>query len=181
MKRLGAVIATVLLLTGCTPTSIPAVEAITSADLGPLKLVKEVKGHCYPTELFCGNPLFEPTFTAPADADPGEVCDKVIALQRGIGLIAYSAAGADAGKVNDVQQVKDFCAQGFELGGDDGAGNPFYEGTILYDDGSKDGVGKVTVISREAGRGYTVVFSVSKNLSRVGWIPYGSEPRHINN
>ena len=171
----------VVTLTGCTPASIPTVETITSANLGPLKLVKEVKGYCYPTELFCGNPLFEPTFTAPADADPGEVCDKVIALQRRIGLIAYSAAGADAGKVNDVQQVKDFCAQGFELGGDDGAGNPFYEGTILYDDGSKDGVGKVTVISREADRGYTVVFSVSKNLSRVGWIPYGSEPRHINN
>ena len=171
----------VMTLTGCTPASIPTVETITSANLGPLKLVKEVKGYCYPTELFCGNPLFEPTFTAPADADPGEVCDKVIALQRRIGLIAYSAAGADAGKVNDVQQVKDFCAQGFELGGDDGAGNPFYEGTILYDDGSKDGVGKVTVISREADRGYTVVFSVSKNLSRVGWIPYGSEPRHINN
>ena len=79
MKRLGAAIATLLLLTGCTPASIPTVETITSADLGPLKLVKEVKGYCYPTELFCGNPLFEPTFTAPADADPGEVCDKVIA------------------------------------------------------------------------------------------------------
>lgn len=171
----------VVTLTGCTPASIPTVEAITSADLGPVKLMKEVKGYCYPTELFCSNPLFEPGFTAPADADPVEVCEKVIDLQQRIGLVAYSAAGADAGKVKDVQQVKDFCAQGFELGGDDGAGNPFYEGTILYDDGSNDGVGKVTVISREADRGYTVVFSVSKNLGRVGWVPYGGEPVHTNN
>lgn len=179
MKRLGAAIATVMLLSGCTPASIPTVEAITSADLGPLKLAKEVKGYCYPTEMFCANPLFEPVFTAPADADPVEVCNKVIDLQKRIGLVAYAANGANASKVTDVQKVKDFCAVGLVLGGDDGTGSPFFEGTTLFDDGSKDGIGKVTVINREVS-GFTVVFSVSKNLERVGWISYGGNPVHLN-
>ncbi len=178
----GSVIAitATLFLSGCTPTSLPTVETITSADLAPLKLVKEVKGYCYPTEFFCGNPLFEPMFTAPADADPVEVCDKVIDLQQKIGFIAYAPNGGNAAKVSDVQAVKDFCAAGFVLGGDDGTGAPFYEGTTLFDDGAKDGVGKVTVINRESS-GYTVVFSVSKNLGRVGWVSYGGTPTHMNN
>ena len=179
--RVSAIaISATLFLSGCTPTSIPTVDSITSADLGPLMLVKEVKGYCYPTELFCSNPLFEPAFTAPADADPVEVCDKVIDLQQKIGLVAYAANGANAAKVTDLKAVKHFCAAGFELGGDDGAGSPFYEGTTLFDDGAKDGVGKFTVINREAS-GYNVVFSVSKNLGRVGWVSYGGTPTHMNN
>lgn len=179
LLALALCIVSVVTLSGCTPASIPAVEAITSADLGPLKLVKEVKGYCFPTELFCGDPLFEPIFKAPADADPVEVCDKVIDLQQKIGLIAFAANGANAAKVRNAQEVKDFCAAGFVLGGDDGTGSPFYEGTTLFDDGTRDGVGKVTVINREVA-GYTVVFSVSKNLERVGWVSYGGIPKHMN-
>ena len=171
--------ALILALTGCTPTTIPVVDTILAADLSPLTFIQESKG-CQPMELFCSNPLFEPAFKAPASASPKEVCDKVVDLQARIGIGAYSATGAPAGKVSDIQEVKDFCAAGLELGGDDGQGSPFYEGTTLYDDGSKDGVGKVTVINRETS-GYTVVFSVSRNLQRAGgWISYGSKPVHLN-
>lgn len=169
-----------IFLTACTPSSIPVVDTITNANLGPLKLDKEVKGYCNPMELFCGDPLFEPAFSSPNSADPVEVCNAVVDLQSKIGMVAFAAAGADAAKVTSLKEVKDFCAQGFELGGDDGAGNPFYEGTVLYDDGEKDGVGKVTVISRSAEQGYFVVFSVSRNLGRVGWVPYGGSPKHMN-
>lgn len=166
-------------LAGCTPSSDPVVDQVLAADLGVLKLVNpEVKGYCYPTELFCSNPLFEPAFSAPASADPAEVCDAVINLQSEIGLVAYAAEGADAGKVESLQKVKDFCVEGFLQPLTNFDDSISYEGTILFDDGLTDGVGKVTVIHRESNGSYFVVFSLSRNLDRVGWIPFGDEPKH---
>ena len=179
LASLGAALVFVLPAAGCTPTSDPVVDQVIYADLSPLSIVnKEVKGYCYPTELFCSGPLFEPAFDAPASADPIEICSAVVDLQAKIGLVAYAAAGADAGKVTDVQIVKDFCVEGLLEPLTNFDGSISYEGTILFDDGASDGVGKVTVISREADGKYFVVFSLSRNLDRVGWIPYGTEPKH---
>lgn len=175
---LGALVSA-LGLAGCTPSSDPVVDQVLSADLGVLELVNpEVKGYCYPTELFCSNPLFEPAFTAPATADPVEVCDAVISLQDDIGLVAFAAQGAEAAKVESLNKVKKFCVEGFLQPITNFDDSISYEGTILFDDGLTDGVGKVTVISREANGSYFVVFSLSRNLDRVGWIPFGEEPKH---
>lgn len=176
---LAGLIISALSLAGCTPSSDPVVDQVLAADLGALKLVNpEVKGYCYPTELFCSNPLFEPAFSAPATADPLEICDAVISLQSEIGLVAYAAEGAAAGKVENLQKLKDFCVEGFLQPLTNFDDSISYEGTVLFDDGATDGVGKVTVISRYADGTYFVVFSLSRNLSRVGWIPFGDEPKH---
>lgn len=171
-----AVALQVLLLTGCTPTSDPVVDEIMAADLGELRAVSdEVKGYCYPTELFCSSPLFEPAFSAPASADPAAVCDSVIDLQLKIGLVAYSVSGDGAYPMEDPTQVRELCSNGLSqlLETDDGF--TYYLGVVLYDDGAKDGVGKVTVVHRENDGSYLVVFSVSRNLDRVGWISYADQ------
>ncbi len=166
-------------LAGCTPTSDPLVNQVLAADLGELKLVNpEVKGYCYPNELFCSNPLFEPAFSAPASADPFAICDAVITLQDEIGLVAYAAEGGPAGRVGNLQKVKEFCVEGFLQPLINPDNSTSYEGVVLYDDGATDGVGKVTVVHREGNGSYFVVFSMSRNLDRVGWIPFGDDPKH---
>lgn len=166
-----------VLLTGCTPTSDPVVDAITTADLGELRMVSdEVKGYCYPTELFCSSPLFEPAFSAPASVEPGEICDSVISLQLSIGFVAFSVAGEGAYPIEDPEQVRDLCKKGLSQALEAEDGSTYYLGVVLYDDGARDGVGKVTVIHRETDGSYFVVFSVSRNLDRVGWISYADQP-----
>ncbi|MFM2023924.1 MAG: hypothetical protein RIR89_1316 [Actinomycetota bacterium] len=163
-------------LVGCTPTTDPVVEKILAADLGQLTAVSdEVKGYCYPTELFCSNPIFEPAFSAPAEADPAGICNAVIDLQIEIGLVAYSTEGELANKVTNPDEVRDQCTTGLSQALEAEDGSTYYQGTVLFDDGATDGVGKVTVISRTED-GYFVVFSVSRNLDRVGWISYENQP-----
>lgn len=175
-KRKLAVLAlfiSTLVLSGCTPSSDPVLQQILSADLGELKPVsQEVRGYCYPTELFCPNPLFEPAFHAQSSVEPLEICDSVIDLQLQIGLVAYSFEGELAQKVDEVQVVRDLCTQGLAEPQEAEDGTAYYQGTVLFDDGTSDGVGKVTVISRREDGSYFVVFSISRNLDRVGWISY---------
>lgn len=162
-----------LFLAGCTPASDPVVEQIMAADLGELTAFSnDVKGYCYPTELFCSNPLFEPAFSAPASAEPKRICESVIDLQIEIGFVAYSVEGEPATKVQNPESVKEQCSTGLSQPLEAEDGSTYYRGTVLYDDGASDGVGKVTVISRREDGSYLVVFSVSRNLERVGWIPY---------
>ena len=168
----------VLSLTSCTPASNPAVDAILSTDLSPLELINEVKGHCYPMELFCSNPLFEPVFSAPASATPEVVCDVVIDLQQRIGLVAYAVEGYSAANVSSVGDLKAFCTEGLSNPWPVGDGTIYYEGTVLYDDGSQDGIGKVTVIQRREDDRYVVVFSSGRDLHGPGNIPYGEDPKH---
>lgn len=178
---LVAAVGTITFLANYEPPLDPVVTEITGANLGELRLDHEVKGYCQPVELFCAHRLYEPVFTAPETADPVEICNDVIDLQARIGLVAYGAAGANAGKVSNLQAVKDFCVEGFTKPYVNDDGSKIYEGTNLFDDGSNDKVGKVTVINWEPGRGFTVVFSISRNLDRVGWISYGEgTPRHYS-
>gem|GEM_PF-2722029 len=172
-----AVVLPALLLTGCTPSSDPVVDEIVAADLGELLPVSdEVKGYCYPTELFCSGPLFEPAFSAQASAEPSEICDSVIDLQLKIGLVAYSVSGEGAYPIKDPRQVRELCTKGLSQPLQAEDGSTYYLGVVLYDDGARDGVGKVTVIHRETNGSYFVVFSVSRNLDRVGWISYADLP-----
>ena len=173
LKRLSVAGLACLLLTGCTPTSDPVVDTIRQADLGDLQSSsQEVKGYCYPTEFFCSKPLFEPAFAAPASSEPGAICNSVIDLQLKIGFVAYSLEGDGALALNDTDQVRALCKQALEQQLEAEDGSAYYRGIVLYDDGSKDGVGKVTVVHRENDGSYFVVFSVSRNLDRVGWISY---------
>ena len=180
MKPFALALALVTLVSGCTPKSDPVVEKIISADLGSLTLINEIQGHCQPSELFCSNPLFEPAFTAPSEVEPAEVCNSVINLQSEIGLVAYSVEGYSAARVSKLDDLKKFCTDGLSHPWPVGDGTEYYEGTVLYDDGSKDKIGKVTVIQRRAKGEYVVVFSVTKNLSRIGGIPFGETPTHRN-
>ena len=178
MKRIAIACVMVLMLTGCTPSSNSAVDKILSADTGPLTLINEVKGHCYPMELFCSTPLFEPVYSATADTPPGEVCDAVINLQSQIGLVAYSVEGFSAAKVSDLGELKEFCKEGLSNPWPVGDGTIYYEGTVLYDDGAKDGIGKVTVIQRREDNRYVVVFSSGRDLGGIENIPFGKTPVH---
>ena len=181
LRTVTSSLAVLIMATGCTPNSDPLVERVIGANLGSLTIIdQDVQGYCQPMELFCSGPLFEPAFTAPADASPFDVCDAVVALQVELGLVAYAATGAEAGVADNSQLVTDFCAEGLSQAIQLDDGSMVYEGTTLFDDGSADGMGKVTTISREPDGTYYVVFSMSRNLDRVGWISYGtSQPTHM--
>lgn len=176
LKKLPRAAAGIVLLasvTACTPSSDPVLEKILNADLGALILQqKEVKGYCYPTELFCSEPLFEPVFTAPAETDAKQICEHVVQLQSQLGLKAFSTEGSPAIKVNDKKLVQKMCTDGLSNLITAQDGSTFYEGMVLFDDGNTDGVGKVTTIHREPNGNYSTIFSISRNLDRVGWIPY---------
>lgn len=181
LRTFTSSLAVLIMATGCTPSSDPLVERVTGANLGSLTIIDpEVKGYCQPMELFCRGPLFEPAFTAPADADPIEVCNAVVSLQAELGLVAYAATGGEAGVAENRHLVTDFCTAGLSQAIQIEDGSVVYEGTTLFDDGAADGMGKVTTIGREPDGTYYVVFSMSRNLDRVGWISYGaSQPTHM--
>lgn len=164
-----------LSMTACTPSSDPVLDQVLSSDLGELKLVQqEVKGYCFPTELFCSNPLFEPAFSAPASAEPLDICRKVISLQSQIGLMAYSYTGDFATRTPSINELEKICEKSLTETIENFDGSMSYPGMVLFDDGTVDGAGKVTVISRAENGSYFVVFSISRNLQRVGPIPFES-------
>lgn len=162
-------------LTSCTPQSDPVLEKVLRGNLGELKLANEVKGHCQPMVLFCSQPLFEPAFTASDDKSAEQICDSVVSLQNQIGLVAFSRYGEPATKVSDLAAVKEFCVSSISIKEKAFDESKFYPGIALFDDGAKDGMGKVTTISREVNRGYFVVFSLSRDLDRIGSIDYGAD------
>lgn len=171
-KRISLFVVT-LSLVGCTPVSDPVLEQILGADFQNLQPVqKEVSGYCFPTEFFCSNPLFEPAFSAPATVEPAEICREVIDIQSQIGLVAFSTAGGFAEKVSNQNSLQNICEESLIQAVENFDGSISYPGTVLFDDGLRDGVGKVTVISRNENGSYFVVFSISRNLGRVGPIPF---------
>lgn len=175
LGKAGVALLLMATLSGCTPASDPILEKILAANLEPLNLIQdEVRGYCYPTELFCSNPIFEPAYEADPESSPAAICSKVISLQKQIGLLAYSTLGELATKASDINEIQDKCRRGFETPLKAEDGSTYYDGLVLFDDGARDDVGKVTVIDRRESGEYVVVFSISRNLDRVGYINFAN-------
>lgn len=168
-------------LSGCLAPSEPLVDKIFSSQLSPLKIATEkVQPNCASSLLGCSNPLYDISFYSDSSVKPADVCRSVIELQREIGMVAYSVEGAAAGIAPaENQPLIDFCVAGFEPGIKLDDGSMLYQGFVLYDDGAKDGLGKVTVIQRRDDKSFVVVFSLGRDPSRIGSINFGEKPRHL--
>lgn len=168
-------------LTGCTPNVEPVAEKIRTTKFEHLYLVsEELVANCGASfGIPCSKPLYSVFFKASSSVAAENVCRPVIELQSELGLDAFSAEGSsDIGEVKNVNQVIEFCIQGLEqdLGGSEVPS--YFEGTVLYEDGSEDGLGKVTVISRREDGSYFVDFSLGRDKDRIGYFTIQGEPRH---
>ena len=127
----------------------------------------------------CSQPLYSVFFQAEPSVAAEDVCRPVIELQSDLGLDAYSAEGSsEIGEVKEIDQVIQFCIEGLatDIGGNEGPS--YFEGTVLYEDGSEDGLGKVTVISRREDGSYFVDFSLGRDKDRIGYFTIQGEPLH---
>ena len=182
MKRIFSLGMFLLLaLTGCSPQVEPMAQEIQSTEFEHLDLVSdELVPNCGASfGIPCSQPLYSVFFRADSSVAAEDVCRPVIELQRDLGLDAYSAMGSsDIGEVKDVNQVIQFCIDGLQtdLGG--GEGPSYFEGTVLYEDGSDDGLGKVTVIERREDGSYFVDFSLGRDKDRIGYFTIRGVPSH---
>lgn len=156
-------------------------KEIQSTDFLHLDLVSdELVANCGASfGIPCSQPLYSVFFKASSSVAAEDVCRPVIELQSELGLDAYAAEGSsDIGEVKNVNEVIQFCIEGLEqdLGGSEGP--RYFEGTVLYEDGSDDGLGKVTVISRREDGSYFVDFSLGRDKDRIGYFSIQGEPRH---
>lgn len=170
-----------LALTGCSPQVEPMAEEIQSTEFEHLDLVSdELVPNCGASfGIPCSQPLYSVFFRADSSVAAEDVCGPVIELQGKLGIDAYSAEGSsDIGEVEDTNQVIRFCIDGLQtdLGGSEGPS--YFEGTVLYEDGSDDGLGKVTVISRREDGSYFVDFSLGRDKDRIGYFKLQGTPRH---
>jgi hypothetical protein len=134
---------------------------------------------CIGVYLFCTEPLYEPEFSASSNSDTGQVCRDFVALGQRLGAVAYASSGYPAYKLpNETSELEDFCGQSLSTELKAGDGSEFYQGVIMFDDGQKDGWGKVYSLSRGNSvnaEDFVMVISFSKDHNRVGWIDYGTE------
>jgi hypothetical protein len=102
-----------------------------------------------------------------------------VALGQRLGAVAYASSGYPAYKLpNETSELEDFCGQSLSTELKAGDGSEFYQGVIMFDDGQKDGWGKVYSLSRGNSvnaEDFVMVISFSKDHNRVGWIDYGTE------
>lgn len=181
MKKFMSLGLVLLSLSGCSPQIEPMAERIQSTEFNDLKLVSnELVANCGASfGIPCSQPLYSVFFSASSSVAAEDVCRPVIELQSELGIDAYSAEGSsDIGEVKNINEVIQFCIEGLEqdLGGSQGPS--YFEGTVLYEDGSDDGLGKVTVISRREDKSYFVDFSLGRDKDRIGVFAIQGEPRH---
>ena len=170
-----------LALTGCSPQLEPMAVEIQNTEFEHLDLVSnDLIPNCGASfGIPCSQPLYSVFFKASSSVAAEDVCRPVIELQSDLGLDAYSAEGSsEIGEVKEIDQVIQFCIEGLatDIGGNEGPS--YFEGTVLYEDGSEDGLGKVTVISRREDGSYFVDFSLGRDKDRIGYFTMQGEPRH---
>ena len=184
MKRIGPLVLSAFLLSatvGCSPQVEPMAIEILQKNLGVLELVsEELVPNCGASYgIPCQQPLYSAFFTAGPTEEPEDICRPVVQFQNELGLDAYSAEGAsEIALTKNLNEVIDFCAKGLETNLGPADGPSYYEGTILYEDGSEDGLGKVTVISRREDGSYFVDFSIGRDSGRIGYFEIQGEPKH---
>ena len=175
----GTLMAALLLLgvTGCTGPQDPFVDQIKSAvaetSFAP---TGQMPNGCIGVFLICTEPLYEPSFSAPASTEPAKICQDLFSLGVRLGAVAYSTYGNGAYKLPaEPQEINTFCIAALANKLRAADGSTFYQGIVLYDDGKKDGWGKVYALNRGGSdNDFQLVISVSKDLNRVGWITYAS-------
>lgn len=180
MKRVVSLISTFLLLlaiTGCTVPTDPYVDGVNKAVSQTLfEATGEMASGCIGIYLVCSQPTYEPSYTAPASARAERVCSDLSTLGQKLGAVAYSSFGSQAYPLQkSMAEFVEFCSQSLSTKLKAGDGSPFYQGVVLYDDGLKDGWGKVYSLSKGNSvnpEDYFLVISFSKDLDRVGWIDY---------
>lgn len=184
MKRISFVTLTALWLlsiVGCSPQIETMATEIHNKSFENLNLVsKQLIPNCGASfGLPCQQPLYTISFSADSNESAKDICVSVIEFQAELGLDAYAAEGAaEIGVVDDVGQVISFCEEGLSQGLETSDASIYYEGTVLFEDGSEDGLGKTTVISRRSDGSYFVEFSIGRDKGRIGWFEIQGEPAH---
>ncbi|MFM2023916.1 MAG: hypothetical protein RIR89_1308 [Actinomycetota bacterium] len=171
----------ILAVAGCAPRVEPMAEEIFNKKFEQLQLAsEEIIPNCGASFGFpCQEPLYSLFFIGQASVAPEDVCKPVIEFQRELGLDAYSAEGAsEVGSADDLTEVINFCIEGLQRDLGDGTGLSYYEGTVLFEDGSEDGLGKTTVISRREDGSYFVDFSIGRDKGRIGYFELNGQPVH---
>jgi hypothetical protein len=168
-----------LALSGCTAPTDPYVATVTqTVEQTVFKSTGSMASGCVGVNLFCVQPMYEPVFFAPATTNVDLVCQDLLAIASKLGVVAYGASGYSAYEFPDSNiEVLEICKNGLGAPLKNFDGTDFYQGLVLYDDGSKDSFGKVYSLSggpSEFGDGFVLIISFSKDLGRVGPVQYGS-------
>lgn len=180
LKRFLLTAGLVITLSGCTVPTDPFVsevqEAVTDTSFED---TNQMASGCIGVYLYCAQPMYEPVFFVPETEPVEEVCSNFIAIAKELGVVAYAVSGSDAfGFPASGTDVLDLCTGGLGKPLINTDGSEFYQSPVLFDDGVKDGFGKVYSLTRgssEFGDGYVLIISFSKDLNRVGHVIYGSE------
>lgn len=175
-----ALAAGALILAGCTAPTDPFVSVVKeTVAKTSFEDTKQMASGCIGVYLYCAQPMYEPVFFAPETEPVEKVCSDFIAVAKELGVVAYAVSGYDAyGFPEEDTDVLDLCKGGLGAALKNTDGSEFYQSPVLFDDGAKDGFGKVYSLTRgpsEFGVGYVLIISFSKDLNRVGYVSYGSE------
>jgi hypothetical protein len=168
--------------TGCSPQIEPMAIKIQQNEFDDLELFSEdLVPNCGASYgIPCQQPLYSIYYSARSSIQARDVCVPVIEFQNELELDAYSAEGAsEIGQPRNLNEVIDFCVEGLERNLGSAENQNYYEGTVLYGDGSEDGLGKVTVISRREDGSYFVDFSIGRDKGRIGYFEIQGEPKHL--
>lgn len=175
-----ALAAGALILAGCTAPTDPFVSVVKdTVAKTSFEETNQMAGGCIGVYLYCAQPMYEPVFFAPETEPVEKVCSDFIAVAKELGVVAYTVSGYDAfGFPEAGNDVLNLCTGGLGKPLINTDGSEFYQGTVLFDDGAKDGFGKVYSLNRgpsEFGDGYLLIISFSKDSSRIGYITYGTQ------
>ena len=179
-KAISLAVGALLLITGCTAPTDPFVSVVKEAVAKTsFEDTNQMASGCIGMYLYCSQPMYEPVFFASETQSVEKVCGDFIKVAKEIGVVAYAVQGSGAYKFpNTETDVLDLCTGGLGAPLKNTDGSELYQGTVLFDDGAKDGFGKVYNLSRgssEFGDGYLLIISFSKDSNRIGYISYGTE------
>jgi hypothetical protein len=169
LLALGAVV--LGMMTGCSPQVEPVALTIQQNEFAVLELVsEELVPNCGASYgIPCQQPLYSVYFSAGPEVEPRDVCIDVIEFQSEIGLDTYASdQDLEVIPAGDIDEIVDFCAEGFDRDLSSDEGPDYYRGTALNEDGSDDGVAKFAIITRKEDGSYFVDFTVSRDLERMG-------------
>jgi hypothetical protein len=179
-RKLVGSFSAVLLLAGCSAPTDSFVQVVEDAVTETsFQATGQMASGCIGVYLYCAQPMYEPIFYAPESVEPAVACTDLISITDRLGLKAYATTGSMAWAVpEDNAELLKFCSEALGRSLTNTDGSMIYNGLAFYDDGSSDGFGKIYSINRgptEFGDGYTLIISFSRDLGRIGPIPYGSE------
>lgn len=187
MKALAKIaVAPTLLLTGCTPTanSEPYFDRIaaTALDSAGFTRVGEPIVSCGGNNPFCAQPAFEVYYEAPATLAPQMACTAFLTTTLTVATpTGYASVGAAAGPMpSETEILQNFCTSGLDRSMSNFDGTVFYQGTLLYDDGTADEIIKTFTLGREPDGTYRAQLVFGRNSDLVYW-PFEQDktPTHM--